>query len=270
MYMPPVPAQWPAPDDLRAIEELTQQAREHFNDFVEDIYEELRTFGPVEDLQVCDNTGAHLVGNVYVKFEFEDDAEKATKALTGRFYGGRLLVPEYSPVTDFRESRCRQYDINECQRGGQCNFMHLKELDSDLERKLFGRRSRRSRSERHEKRDRHDRGDRDDSDRRRERRERSRSRSRRSRSRSRSSERHRKRRERSRDRDDDRDRHRDRDRDNKDRDRERDRDRDRDSKRSRHSTDERSERREEPPAPADPAPALAPAPYAAAADQPEA
>jgi len=90
---------------------------------------------------------AHLVGNVYVKYEFEEDAEKAMKALTGRFYGGRLLVPEYSPVTDFREGRCRQYDLNECQRGGQCNFLHLKRLSNDLERRLFGRRRRRSRYE---------------------------------------------------------------------------------------------------------------------------
>ena len=28
----------------------------------------------------------------------------------GRFYAGRMLSCEYSPVTDFREARCRQFD----------------------------------------------------------------------------------------------------------------------------------------------------------------
>ena len=35
---------------------------------------------------------------------------------------------EYSPVTDFREARCRQFDMGECGRGGFCNFMHLKKV----------------------------------------------------------------------------------------------------------------------------------------------
>jgi len=146
--MPLIPAAWPtSPEDVEAMEKIKRDSQKHFDDFVEDIFDELRNHGPIEDLQICENTGAHLVGNVYVKYEFEEDAEKAMKALTGRFYGGRLLVPEYSPVTDFREGRCRQYDLNECQRGGQCNFLHLKRLSNDLERRLFGRRRRRSRYE---------------------------------------------------------------------------------------------------------------------------
>ncbi len=37
-------------------------------------------------------------------------------------------MAEYSPVTDFKEARCRQYDVKDCSRGGYCNFMHLKVL----------------------------------------------------------------------------------------------------------------------------------------------
>jgi hypothetical protein len=31
-------------------------------------------------------------------------------------------------VTDFREATCRQYEENTCNRGGYCNFMHLKKI----------------------------------------------------------------------------------------------------------------------------------------------
>jgi splicing factor U2AF subunit len=70
--------------------------------------------GEIEDLIVCDNLGDHLIGNVYVKFSEDEQAEEALKGLSGRYYSGRPIVGEYSPVTDFRESRCRQYDEGSC------------------------------------------------------------------------------------------------------------------------------------------------------------
>ena len=39
---------------------------------------------------------------------------------------GRPLYAELSPVTDFREACCRQNENGECNRGGFCNFMHLR------------------------------------------------------------------------------------------------------------------------------------------------
>lgn len=39
-------------------------------------------------MNVCDNLGDHLVGNVYVKFRYEEDAEKAAKDLDNRWYNG--------------------------------------------------------------------------------------------------------------------------------------------------------------------------------------
>ena len=76
------------------------------------------------------------VGNVYAKFDDEEDAESALTALNGRYYGGRQLRVEYCPVTDFREARCRQYDEGTCSRGPYCNFMHVKEPSRDLRRYL--------------------------------------------------------------------------------------------------------------------------------------
>jgi len=49
---------------------------------------------------------------------------------------GRILVPEYSPVTDFREARCRQFDETNCGRGGYCNFMHMKKTSPHLRKVL--------------------------------------------------------------------------------------------------------------------------------------
>ncbi|KAH9660179.1 splicing factor U2af small subunit A [Citrus sinensis] len=60
---------------------------------------------------------------------------------------GRPIIVDFSPVTDFREATCRQYEENTCNRGGYCNFMHLKRISRDLRRQLFGRyRRRHSRS----------------------------------------------------------------------------------------------------------------------------
>jgi hypothetical protein len=45
---------------------------------------------------------------------------------------GRPMVAELSPVTDFREACCRQYENSECTRGGFCNFMHLRKLSPSM------------------------------------------------------------------------------------------------------------------------------------------
>jgi len=115
--------------DQRAVDE-------DFEDFYEEIFEELCKFGKVEELNICDNLGDHLVGNVYAKYEDEEDAAAAQKALYGRFYAGRPLICEFSPVTDFREARCRQFDEGTCNRGGYCNFMHIKTVSRSYQREL--------------------------------------------------------------------------------------------------------------------------------------
>lgn len=124
-----------------------RKIQEHFEDFYEDLFEELNKYGEIESLNVCDNLADHMVGNVYVQFRVEEHAADAHKNLNGRFYAGRPIIVDYSPVTDFREATCRQYEENACNRGGYCNFMHLKRISRELRRQLFGRyRRRRSHS----------------------------------------------------------------------------------------------------------------------------
>ena len=40
------------------------------------VYEELEKFGKIDELNVCANLGDHMIGNVYVKYEEEEFAEK--------------------------------------------------------------------------------------------------------------------------------------------------------------------------------------------------
>ncbi|KAL5499615.1 hypothetical protein EMCRGX_G011066 [Ephydatia muelleri] len=116
---------------------------EHYNHFFEDVFIECEDrYGPIEEMNVCDNLGDHLVGNVYIKFRYEEDAESAVQNLNNRWYHGQPIHAELSPVTDFREACCRQYEMGECTRGGFCNFMHLKPISRELKRFLYGRRSR--------------------------------------------------------------------------------------------------------------------------------
>lgn len=110
--------------------------QDDFNTFYEEVYEEMRKFGKVEDVQVLENLGNHMIGNVYVKFSDEEEADTALKALHGRFYAGRQLECEFSSVTDFRDSRCRSFDQDYCSREVWCNFMHVREPSKALRQYL--------------------------------------------------------------------------------------------------------------------------------------
>jgi splicing factor U2AF subunit len=111
-------------------------AQSHLDDFYQDLFLELGNYGEIEEIHICRNLGDHLRGNVYVKYYEEEDATKCLNALRGKYYAGRPVVVELSPVTDFREARCRQYDVGECNRGGFCNFMHLQEPSRGLYKEL--------------------------------------------------------------------------------------------------------------------------------------
>ncbi|EME27364.1 Splicing factor U2af small subunit A [Galdieria sulphuraria] len=114
----------------------------HFDDFYEDVYDELSKYGEIEEMHVCENMSEHLTGNVYIKFKDEDAAQRALQAVNGRYYAGRMVHAEFSPVTDFREARCRPYERQLCDRGDYCNFMHIKRISDDLFNGLFRRRRR--------------------------------------------------------------------------------------------------------------------------------
>merc|ERR1712083_725923 len=76
------------------------------------------------------------IGNVYVKYYHEEDAERALMGLTGRFYSGKLMQAEYTTVSDFREARCRAFHETRCNRGAYCNFMHIKHIPRAIKRRV--------------------------------------------------------------------------------------------------------------------------------------
>ncbi|KXJ91454.1 hypothetical protein Micbo1qcDRAFT_65473 [Microdochium bolleyi] len=113
-----------------------EQCMNHFDAFYEDLWCELCKYGELEELVVCDNTNDHLVGNVYARFKYEDSAAKACDELNARWYAGRPIYCELSPVTDFREACCRLNSGEGCVRGGFCNFIHRKNPTPELDRDL--------------------------------------------------------------------------------------------------------------------------------------
>ena len=106
-----------------------ERIQEHFDDTFEELFVELeRKYGEIEEMNICDNLSEHLagklirndidmcfhafhLGNCYVKFHFEEDAEKAVVDLNNRWFDGRAVYAELSPVTDFHEACCRQYQM---------------------------------------------------------------------------------------------------------------------------------------------------------------
>ena len=62
------------------------EAATHFEEFYEEIFREFGKHGELLDLVVSDNIGEHMMGNVYVKYAAEDQAESCFRTLNGKFY----------------------------------------------------------------------------------------------------------------------------------------------------------------------------------------
>lgn len=121
------------------IDQMTEEElQQHFDDIFEELFIEMESkYGEIEEMNICDNLSEHLAGNTYVKFRYEEDSERAELELNNRWFNGKPIYAELSPVTDFHEACCRQYQMGECPRGGFCNFMHLKPISNSLRRKLY-------------------------------------------------------------------------------------------------------------------------------------
>jgi len=117
-------------------DEMYDRAQAHVEAFYEEVVLVLSDYGEIEEVVVVDNTIEYQSGNVYVKYYHENAAERALKGLTGRFYFGKLISAEYSPVTDFREARCRAFHETRCSRGGSCRFLHIKHIPTAVKRRV--------------------------------------------------------------------------------------------------------------------------------------
>jgi len=115
---------------------MYDRAQAHVESFYEEVVLVLAEYGEIEEVVVVDNTIEYQCGNVYVKYYHENAAERALRGLTGRNYFNKLISAEYSPVTDFREARCRTFHETRCSRGGACRFLHIKHIPTAWKRRV--------------------------------------------------------------------------------------------------------------------------------------
>ncbi|CUV08077.1 unnamed protein product [Cryptosporidium hominis] len=118
-------------------DKLADEESDKVEVFYEEIFKELSKYGEILELLICDNIGDHMIGNVYIRFSTEEYAKTALLNLRGKLYAGKPINIELSPVSDFKEARCRQYIDGCCNRGGYCNFMHIKHVPRCVKDKIF-------------------------------------------------------------------------------------------------------------------------------------
>lgn len=107
-----------------------------FDQFYADVFIKVALQGEVESIVVCENENFHLSGNVYVRFTSMAAANNAVMALNQEWFGGRPVYCDLLPVASFHEANCRAHDTNSCNRGGLCNFMHVRRPSNEMRKKL--------------------------------------------------------------------------------------------------------------------------------------
>jgi len=115
---------------------MYDRGQAHLEQFYEEVVLVLAEYGEIEEVVVVDNTIDYMLGNVYVRYRHEESASGALVGLTGRYYFGKLISAEYSPVADFREARCRAHHETRCSRVGACRFLHIKHVPKSIKRRV--------------------------------------------------------------------------------------------------------------------------------------
>lgn len=116
-----------------------KKLREIASDLYQDLFVELSLkFGEIDDIAICGNFNPHLGGNVYVKFRNELSAAKCIEDCNNRWYNDKPIYCEFSPVSNFDDSSCREFNgVQRCARGDQCNLMHLRKPNREIKQMLY-------------------------------------------------------------------------------------------------------------------------------------
>ncbi|KAL4656501.1 hypothetical protein GN956_G4411 [Arapaima gigas] len=112
-------------DTDASLEYSEEEIYQQFLDFYEDVLPELRTAGKVVQFKVSCNFEPHLRGNVYVQYETTEQCKEAFLMFNGRWYAGKQLQCEFSPVTKWKTAICGLFDRQKCPKGKHCNFLHV-------------------------------------------------------------------------------------------------------------------------------------------------
>ena len=116
------------------------QAQQDLENFYKDLFFELSQFGRVREIAIVDNIGDHLLGSVFARLKSERDAEYVKQKFIS--FRGQPVNAEFSPVIDFQDSRCTQFEDGKCARGGFCNFLHWKHIPRAVKKRTQRNRSR--------------------------------------------------------------------------------------------------------------------------------
>nr|XP_028583448.1 U2 small nuclear ribonucleoprotein auxiliary factor 35 kDa subunit-related protein 2 [Podarcis muralis] len=112
-------------DTDASLEYSEEEMHQQFLDFYEDVLPEFRNVGKVIQFKVSCNFEPHLRGNVYVQYQTEQECQQAFALFNGRWYAGRQLQCEFSPVTRWKTAICGLFERQKCPRGKHCNFLHV-------------------------------------------------------------------------------------------------------------------------------------------------
>ncbi|XP_031584727.1 U2 small nuclear ribonucleoprotein auxiliary factor 35 kDa subunit-related protein 2 [Oreochromis aureus] len=107
------------------LEHSEEEMQESFLEFYHDVLPEFKSVGKVLQFKVSCNYEPHLRGNVYVQFDTEEQCKEAFIKFNGRWYAGRQLHCEISPVTRWKNAICGLFDRHRCPKGKHCNFLHV-------------------------------------------------------------------------------------------------------------------------------------------------
>ncbi|KAA0707852.1 Zinc finger, RNA-binding motif and serine/arginine rich protein 2 [Triplophysa tibetana] len=112
-------------DTDASLEYSEEEFHQQFLEFFEDALPEFRNAGRVVQFKVSCNFELHLRGNVYVQYDTEEECKEAFMMFNGRWYAGRQLQCEFSPVTRWKTAICGLFDRQKCPKGKHCNFLHV-------------------------------------------------------------------------------------------------------------------------------------------------
>ncbi|XP_044526284.1 U2 small nuclear ribonucleoprotein auxiliary factor 35 kDa subunit-related protein 2 [Gracilinanus agilis] len=112
-------------DTDASLEYSEEETYQQFLDFYEDVLPEFKNVGKVIQFKVSCNFEPHLRGNVYVQYQSEEECQAAFSLFNGRWYAGRQLQCEFSPVTRWKMAICGLFGRQKCPRGKHCNFLHV-------------------------------------------------------------------------------------------------------------------------------------------------
>ncbi|XP_078265466.1 U2 small nuclear ribonucleoprotein auxiliary factor 35 kDa subunit-related protein 2-like [Rhinoraja longicauda] len=112
-------------DTDSGLEHSEEDIYQQFMEFYEDVLPEFKSIGKVVQFKVSCNYEPHLRGNVYVQYQKEEECQQAFGLFNGRWYAGKQLQCEFSPVTRWKTAICGLYERRKCPRGKHCNFLHV-------------------------------------------------------------------------------------------------------------------------------------------------